>query len=186
MKELAVIVLAAIGGLFAAIVLRDDRWAADVRRATRTKDRGQSAWRSAWVAPSPSVTRDPSAGGASVEMRPWMHQLPSSTRTMDDVATTISLEAAGEMLAELVREWRSGEVEVLDVTVDVSEDRDGVPSVNLTAVLTDPSAGADTWPIENLLPLRREVRARANGMGLEAPVYLWFKPTSDPPQDDDT
>lgn len=97
----------------------------------------------------------------------------------------MSLEAAGQELAALVREWRSGAVDVLNVTVDVSEDRDGILSVNLSAVLTDPSAGADTWPLENLLPLRRAVRARANEMGLEAPVYLWFKPASDPPQDGD-
>lgn len=97
----------------------------------------------------------------------------------------MSLEEAGTELASSLNGRRSGSVEVLDVVVDVGEDRDGVPAVNLTAVLTDPVPGSDTWPLDNLLPLRRDIRTLANEIGLEAPVYLWFKPESDPPQDDD-
>lgn len=98
----------------------------------------------------------------------------------------MSLEEAGQELAASLNGRHSGTVQVIDVVVEVAEDRDGVPAVNLTAILADPAPGADTWPLESLLPLRRDVRALANGMGLEAPVYLWFKPVSDPPQDDDT
>lgn len=101
------------------------------------------------------------------------------------MATTMSLEEVGSELASILKGRQSEAVEVLDVVVEVTEDRDGVPAVNLTAVLSDPSPGADTWPLESLLPLRRDVRARANEIGLQAPVYLWFKPISDPPQDGD-
>lgn len=100
------------------------------------------------------------------------------------MATTMSLEEAGAELADLLRGRESGPVRVIDVAVEVSEDRDGVPAVNLRVRLSDPPATAETWPLEDLLPLRRDVRAHANEMGLEAPVYLWFKPESDPPQDD--
>jgi hypothetical protein len=99
------------------------------------------------------------------------------------MATTTTLEEAGAELAELVTGWRGG-ADVRDVSVDVSEDRDGVTSVYLSAVLADPPPGADTWPLEDIVPLRRAVRARANELGLEAPVYLLLKPASDPPQDD--
>lgn len=101
------------------------------------------------------------------------------------MATTMSLEEAGNELASKLKSRRPGTVEVLEVRVEVAEDRDGVPAVNLTAVLADPPPGADTWSLESLLPLRRDVRALANQIGLEAPVYLWFKPATDPPQDDD-
>lgn len=104
---------------------------------------------------------------------------------MARMAATISLGEAGEDLGGVVRSRGSDAVTVIDVIVEIAEDRDGIPSVNLTATLADPEVGADTWPLESVLPLRRAVRARANEMGIEAPVYLWFKPQSDPPQDDD-
>lgn len=100
------------------------------------------------------------------------------------MATTVSLEAAGQELASVIKGWSSGGVEVRDVHYDIAEDRDGIPSINLTVVLADPPAGTDTWPLEEILPLRRVVRSRANEMDLEAPFYLWFLPQTDPPQDD--
>lgn len=102
------------------------------------------------------------------------------------MTANMKLEEAGKDLASVLTERRAGSLEVLDVLITVVEDRDGIPAVNLTAVLSDPLPGDDTWPLESLLPLRRDVRARANEMGLEAPVYLWFKPTTDPPQDDES
>ena len=100
------------------------------------------------------------------------------------MATTMSLETAGQELAAVVKEWDTDEVDVVAVEYDIAEDRDGVPSVYLSVVLSDPPAGADTWPLDDLLSLRRAVRAKANAMGLEAPFYLWFTPETDPPQDD--
>ena len=104
---------------------------------------------------------------------------------MRPMATIMSLEEVGETLASRLRGRRSGAVEVRDVEVAVTEDRDGVAAVNLTAVLADPAPGTDTWPLETLLPLRRDVLKHANELGLESPVYLWFKAVSDPPQDDE-
>ncbi|MGI8575722.1 MAG: hypothetical protein ACR2MA_10380 [Egibacteraceae bacterium] len=75
------------------------------------------------------------------------------------MATTMSLETASEELASVIRRWRSGNVRPLDVSADIAEDRDGIPAINLTVVLTDPAGNADTWPLEDILPLRRAVRA---------------------------
>jgi len=100
------------------------------------------------------------------------------------MATTMSLDAAGQELASVIKGWRSSDVEVLDVGCEVSDDRDGIPSINLTVTLADPPDAADTWPLDAILVLRRAVRERANELDLAAPFYLWLRPESDPPQDD--
>ena len=74
-----------------------------------------------------------------------------------------------------------GPLPVVHVDVEVTDDRDGRESINLVVTLPDPPAGADTWPNEDMLAIRRAVRQSIAEMGFGVPAYMWFRPKSDLP-----
>jgi hypothetical protein len=94
------------------------------------------------------------------------------------MTTTIEL---GEQIAASIRGF-AGPLTVVGVEVEATDDRDGLESINLNVTLPDPPAGRDTWHNDDVLEIRRAVRHAVTRLGLELPVYVWFRPESDPPQ----
>lgn len=89
----------------------------------------------------------------------------------------------GRDLAEWLRGQRFGEVLVRDVTSEIVVDADGDAAVALVAVVADPRA--DTWPLDDVMSLRRAVREQANERALWLNVYVTLQPTTEDQQEDD-
>jgi hypothetical protein len=101
------------------------------------------------------------------------------------MATAIGLDDAAEQLAQWVRGQRFGPVEVVHATQRVEADADDVPAIFLVLVLNDPPDGSETWPLEDVLSLRRSVLNQARELGIEAPVYVELSPETEPDQEPD-
>lgn len=59
---------------------------------------------------------------------------------------------------ELEHRW-SGQIEVLSVEAAIQPDSSGEDAVFVTMTLSDPPAGHDTWPTDDIWVLRRMVRS---------------------------
>lgn len=55
----------------------------------------------------------------------------------------------------------------------------------MEVVLADPPEGGETWPLDDVLSLRRAVLTRSGELGIEAPVYVELSPQTEAPQEDD-
>lgn len=63
-------------------------------------------------------------------------------------------------------------------------DEDGDSALYVRLVLNDPSSD-DSWPIEEVMQMHRELLAETRLIGLNEQVYLSIEPATDAPQADD-
>ena len=64
-------------------------------------------------------------------------------------------------------------------------DRDADEEIALFLTLTLSDPAAETWPIDDVLDLRRAVLGKAHELGLTTPIYVRLIPATDAPQADD-
>lgn len=101
------------------------------------------------------------------------------------VEATDVLTGSGERAGavERLRAWLAsrtfGSLSPTDVTVQREEDVDGRLAWFLDVTLPDPVPGEDTWPVEDLFTMDREVRDAALSLGVPWPWYLRVRPVSD-------
>lgn len=87
-----------------------------------------------------------------------------------------------EQLPEKLRDRYAGQTKVKDVKVEFREDSSEEPAVFLILVLSDPPAGAETWPIDDLWELRRITREVISNLkaqlepNWEMPWFVSFEP----------
>lgn len=82
----------------------------------------------------------------------------------------------GELEGKL-RELESGETRVLDALVRRGEDSEGGPALFLVLTLTNPPAGHETWPTDDIWALRERVReAMASVDDVTVPWFITFQP----------
>lgn len=93
-----------------------------------------------------------------------------------------------DAIQSLIR-WISGRkfgsVSVRSGLATIDRDAEDEVALFLTLTVSDPVGGA-TWPIQDVLSLRRGVLARARELQLSTPVYVRLNPVTDVPQEDDT
>lgn len=91
----------------------------------------------------------------------------------------------GALLADWAKTLRVGSIQVVDATATIGVDVNGQEAVFLELVLADPAD--ETWPIEDVLELRRLVNERAR-VDLHAEAWhIGLQPVSDDAvEDEDT
>jgi hypothetical protein len=67
----------------------------------------------------------------------------------------------------------AGRTRIVGVRVRYGEDSDGDPALFVKLMLSDPPAGMDTWPVEDVWELRRAVRDVITGLEPQ-PNVAWF------------
>lgn len=97
------------------------------------------------------------------------------------MATTV--ECRGEKVAERLQGESFGGIRVKTARSFVSRDDEDELATYLDLVLNDPAG--DTWPLEEVLELRRTALRIAGEVGLDTPVYVRLSPETDAPQEDD-
>lgn len=105
----------------------------------------------------------------------------------DDLMSAANIEAAaiaiGEKLASGLSGISCGSVEVRRAQAIFHEGPDDESALFLILTLSDPHG--DTWPVNDLLALRRKVRHDARQLRLPVPIYLELEPETDAAQADD-
>jgi hypothetical protein len=86
--------------------------------------------------------------------------------------------ATVERLPPALKDKSAGATIIKDVRVDVREDSSDRLALFIVLVLSDPPNGLETWPVDDLWALRREVRkAVAEKIpDLEMPWFIVFEP----------
>lgn len=86
--------------------------------------------------------------------------------------------ATVERLPPALKDKSAGATIIKDVRVDVREDSSDRLALFIVLVLSDPPHGLETWPVDDLWALRREVRkAVAEKIpDLEMPWFIVFEP----------
>lgn len=97
------------------------------------------------------------------------------------MATT--LECRGEEIAERVRGLTFGATRIVEARAVVGLDDEDEVATYLDLTLSDPRG--DTWPVQDVVALRRKVLSVATDIGLDAPLYVRLRPSTDAPQEDD-
>ena len=93
-------------------------------------------------------------------------------------------EAVDELLAWIERHG-FGSVWVEHALASIDRDAEDEAALFLSLTLRDPGKGKATWPLRDVLALRRGVLEKASELGLTTPVYVRLNPTTEAPQDDD-
>jgi hypothetical protein len=101
------------------------------------------------------------------------------------VVTVAIDEQTAASLADVMRGRRSHDVTVVDVETELRFDRDGEEYLLVELVLSPPSAGADTWPVDDTYQLQVEARDEAAKLGLGSRVAFSIKTSGDPQTADD-
>lgn len=78
------------------------------------------------------------------------------------MVTETALEQHALALVEWLRDRRYGSVRVIDVVATVITDVQDDLAIQLDVTLNDPAG--DTWPVDDLLDLRRDVWARVRAL----------------------
>ena len=86
--------------------------------------------------------------------------------------TLMTEEDAVAELAAWVAGRRYGEVEVLRAIAEYRYYVDLGDLVWVTAVLADPPAGKETWPMDDILAMQAAVRRRAVDLGIETELHV--------------
>ena len=87
-----------------------------------------------------------------------------------------------EQLPEKLRDKYAGQTKITDVKVEFREDSSEEPAVFFVLVLSDPPAGTETWPIDDLWELRRITRQVVADLvaqwepSWEMPWFVSFEP----------
>jgi len=97
--------------------------------------------------------------------------------TVEDVARGLAGWLSGK---------KFGSITVLMTNSTIGSDSEDEPAVFLDLTLSDPEPNTDTWPIEDVLTLRRQVLRKAAELQLGMRIYVRFSPATDAPQEDDT
>ena len=84
-----------------------------------------------------------------------------------------------------VRDRHVGGTRVIDVTVEMREDSQGVDALFFTLVLGDPPEGHASWPLEDLRELRDVMREAVSRSNPPLPWYLSFEPEHPELEEDD-
>src|SRR5205814_6579079 len=86
--------------------------------------------------------------------------------------------ATREKLPAALRDRTAGDTRVVGARATVGEDSEGRSALFITLVLSAPSG--DTWPVEDLWELRRNVRSVIAEVDpdLELPWFIVFEPES--------
>jgi hypothetical protein len=86
--------------------------------------------------------------------------------------------ATVERLPPALKDKSAGATIIKDVRVDVREDSSDRLALFIVLVLSDPPRGLETWPVDDLWALRREVRrAVAEKIpDLDMPWFVVFEP----------
>lgn len=100
---------------------------------------------------------------------------------------TLTDETIAKSYAEWVRGRTFGSTRVLDSSGFVDLDADEELAIYLVVTMSDPSAGSETWPIEDVLEIHRTLIAKAAAEELAMPLYVQMRPATDdvPHEDDD-
>lgn len=77
-----------------------------------------------------------------------------------------------------------GGIRVASASASPMLDEDGDSALYLQLVLNDPAAD-DSWPIEEVMQMHRELLIETRSLGLDEQVYLSLEPATDVPQADD-
>lgn len=98
--------------------------------------------------------------------------------------------ATDEGVAQGLAGWLGGKtfgsVTVLASKATIATDLEEEPAVFLDLTVSDPAPNTDTWPIEDVLALRRAVLRKASELQLAMRIYVRLSPATDAPQEDDT
>lgn len=100
---------------------------------------------------------------------------------MSLVAATV--ECRGEQVAEELLGTLFGSTKVLRAESFLDRDEEDELATYLDLVLDDPKD--ETWPLEDVLKLRRAVIDIARRIDLETPIYVRLSPETNAPQEDD-
>jgi hypothetical protein len=84
--------------------------------------------------------------------------------------------ATVERLPDALRDRTAGSTRVIAARVRDGEDSEGRPALFVTLVLSDPQG--DTWPVDDLWELRRDVQSVISKVNpdLETPWFIAFEP----------
>jgi hypothetical protein len=86
------------------------------------------------------------------------------------------LEQVPDALKELEGQG-AGQTRVKAVRVEERDDSSGQRALYIVLVLSDPPAGQDTWPVDDLWALRSRVRAAvATSESITEPWFVMFEP----------
>ena len=86
--------------------------------------------------------------------------------------------ATVERLPPALKDKSAGATIIKDVRVDVREDSSDRLALFIVLVLSDPPRGLETWPVDDIWALRREVRSAVAEKipDLDMPWFVVFEP----------
>jgi hypothetical protein len=93
------------------------------------------------------------------------------------------VEDRGEAVVEHLVGRTFGSTRVVAAIASVGRDADDDPATWLDLVLTDPRG--ETWPLEDMVALRREMVEVAAEADIDTVLYVRVKPLSDDVQEDE-
>ena len=90
----------------------------------------------------------------------------------------VKVEELENRLDKELRGRRAGQTQIEQVRVREAEDSQGEPAILVAVTLSNPPDGLETWPVEDVWNLRRQVSDVAQGVEemLERPWYITFEP----------
>lgn len=81
------------------------------------------------------------------------------------------------VLEEKLQGLKSGTTRVVSARVQRGEDSEGEPALFLELTLTNPAAGEETWPIDDIWALRRQISdVVASVEEITGPWFIRFQP----------
>jgi hypothetical protein len=96
------------------------------------------------------------------------------------VVVTVAIdERTAAKLADAMRGRSSHDVTVVGVETELRFDRDGDEYLLVELVLSAPTAGSETWPVDDTVQLRAEARDEAARLGLGSQVRLSIRTAGD-------
>lgn len=81
--------------------------------------------------------------------------------------------AVAENVTPALKDLRAAATHVVDARLEEREDSSGRPALFVVLVLADPPAGKPTWPVDDVIRIRRMVRDRLEERAPELDVP-WF------------
>ena len=96
--------------------------------------------------------------------------------------TETKLETIADELARRFAGREYGSIQILDATAEVITDVNDLMAVQLNLVLEDPTG--ETWPIDDMLDLRRAARTEVMTFPEPFMVHFEIQPRTEPDQDE--
>ena len=95
------------------------------------------------------------------------------------------MDEAAKRLADRVRDRKVGSIRVVEVQPRIDEDAEGNRAVFLDLTLSDPPEGEETWPVDDILELYREIDEEATELELTLPWYVTLQKQTPEEQETD-